>query len=309
MKAPKSVSLRTAVAGLLLLFGTVTANAGTLVIGLNDTGGPDQSKVQQYSTSGTFLGTVAGPADGIIDPVGFATDSAHNLYIASQNTNEMYRVTTGGAVSVFQTGLSAMFRVTSGPGDSAYFTQTAGGSTVKRLNSDGTVDVVVSGLTGPQDMTVTSAGTVYYSHAGGGAGKVFKFESGVSTEIADFGATVVRALTLDSGGNVLALFDGSLQSIDAGGAVSQLSAFGGIDLTLDDAGNIYIANHGAGTVRKLTSGGADLGVIVSGLSDPARIDYWDDSPVEVVEVPEPGMLAVFGLGLAALGFARRKRAA
>ncbi len=302
-------SLRLAAVGAVLALGIASADAGVLVVGLNDTGGPDQSKVQSYDTNGNFLGTVAGPADGIIDPVGFATDSAHNLYVASQNTLEMCRVTTGGAVSVFQTGLSAMFRVTSGENDSVYFTQTASGSTVNRLNANGTVDVVVSGLAGPQDMTVDSSGTVHYVANESGDWKVFKFESGVSTELANFGSTAVQAITLDGGGNVLALLNDSLQSIAAGGAVSQLAAFGGIDMTLDDAGNIYVLNNGAGTLRKFTGTGTDLGVIATGIDDPTRLDWWDNSPVEVTAVPEPGAIAVFGLGLAGLAFARRRKSA
>ena len=305
----RRLSLRLAAAGAVLVLGIASANAGVLVIGLNDTGGPDQSKVQSYDTNGNFLGTVAGPADGIIDPVGFATDSAHNLYVASQNTLEMYRVTTGGAVSVFQTGLSAMFRVTSGENDSVYFTQTASGSTVNRLNSNGTVDVVVSGIVGPADLTVDASGVVYYVGADGADRKVFKFDSGVTTELANFGPTAIQALTLDGGGNVLALLDGSLHSISAGGAVTQLASFGGIDMTLDDAGNIYVLNNGAGTLRKFSGTGTDLGVIATGLDDPTRLDWWDNSPVEVTALPEPAALAVFGLGLAGLAFARRRKTA
>ena len=69
-----------------------------------------------------------------------------------------------------------------------------------------------------------------------------------------------------------------------------------------DATNLYITNALGGTVSEYTTSGVSVNAaLISGLSGPTGI--------AVVSSPEPGSFGLLAVGLAGLGFLRRKRAA
>jgi glutamate synthase domain-containing protein 3 len=69
--------------------------------------------------------------------------------------------------------------------------------------------------------------------------------------------------------------------------------------------NLFVVNYDTGTVGEYTTSGAVVNAsLISDLSDPTGIAIGPD-----FATPEPGTLALLGLGLAGLGLCRRKRTA
>ena len=304
-------SARAVAAALALSLLAGTAEAGSIVIGLDElTSNPDHSKIQQYGTGGAFLATLAGPPT-VLDPTDFGEDSAGNLYIGSQDNSRIIKVTPGGTVSTFKSGLGALLLMAVGPDDGVYFTRTAGGTTLERVNQDGTIDIVVSGITSPRAIAFAANGDLYYSAENS---KVYRFVAGVSTLFANVGSTstdVISDMAFDAAGNLLVTqeFLNTVKSIDAGGAVSTFTTAGlsrPSGIAVDDGGGVYVANFNNGTVRKFAADGTDLGNFVSGLTRPVPVGFWS-AVANVVAVPAPGALASLLAGLGLIGLLRRRR--
>ena len=63
---------------------------------------------------------------------------------------------------------------------------------------------------------------------------------------------------------------------------------------------IFVASFGPGTIGEYTTAGATVNpALISGLSSPTGI--------AIASVPEPGTLTLLAVGLAGLGFCRRRR--
>jgi hypothetical protein len=126
-------------------------------------------------------------------------------------------------------------------------------------------------------------------------------------------------MTFDSLGNLL-VTEGSanrVESIDSAGVVSIFADAGdGISnpfgIAVDEAGLVYVANSGAGTVRRFQADGSPVGSgdFVTGLVAPFPLGYWRATELAppAVATPEPGTIL---LSLGGIGFlvARRRRAA
>jgi hypothetical protein len=91
---------------------------------------------------------------------------------------------------------------------------------------------------------------------------------------------------------------GAIRAFDAGGAL------------LDSALSAVGSQPGNQAFETLTVSAGDIRRIeIDGFADVIIDTITFDDPQGVVNVPEPGSLAILGLGLAGLGFARRKKAA
>jgi len=151
----------------------------------------------------------------LLAPAGVAVDSAGNVYIADTGNSNIREVTTDGNIATFA-GLG--FRGTGGDG---------GQPTSATLNV-------------PQDVFVASNGTVYIADTGNADIRTVApgTLNGVTVPLIN---TVAGSTTIGYAGD--------------GGAATSASLFNPWAVTVDSAGNIYIAEYGNNRIRKVDTSG------------------------------------------------------
>ncbi|MEL7269372.1 MAG: cadherin domain-containing protein [Bacteroidota bacterium] len=129
---------------------------------------------------------------------------------------------------------------------------------IRRITSSGVVSTVFTGLrfVSPRDIVVDASDNIYVSDTG--AHVIFKFEPGPTI----FGSpTYIES--------VLAGQRGTSGYVDDTGADARLNAPRGMDI--DSNGNIYVADTGNSTVRRITPSGEVTTIVSSGLSTPEDV--------------------------------------
>ncbi len=250
----------------------------------------------------TLAGTagVKGSADGIgaaasfIWPSGVATDSAGNVYVADKGNNTIRKITPAGVVSTLA-GRAGVQGSTNGIGAAASFNGPTGIATDSVGNvyvaSYDIVPVLGSGFSislvpGINDYNnairkITPAGVVSIlagstgSQDGAGVAAGFNNPEGVTTDsagnvyVADRGNNTIRMITPAGVVTTLAGTAGTIGSADGTGAAASFFEPSGV--AADSAGNVYVADRGNHTIRKITPAGvvSTLAGTADALSDSA----------------------------------------
>ncbi len=246
--------------------GVAVDSAGNVFVA--DTG---NETIRQISLSGsvsTFAGTAGatGTVNGIgaaarfKAPMGVAVDTAGNVYVASIGDQTIRKITNGGVVTTLA-GTANVVGSANGTGVAATFAQ-------------------------PDAVAVDTMGNVYVADSGNAlirkitsAGVVTTFAGmvGVTGDSDGPGATASfnnpNGVAVDGAGNVYAVnHNGTIRKITPGSVVSTLAGLpamvgsddgtGGaalFDLPLgaaaDAAGNVFVADTGNDTIRKVTPAG------------------------------------------------------
>jgi streptogramin lyase len=197
----------------------------------------------------------SGPKDLAVDPAG-------NVYVADMYNSTIRKITPAGAVSTLA-GLAVTSGSEDGLGSAARFSFPSGVAldsagniyvadsnnyTIRKITPAGAVSTL-AGLAGtpgstegsgsearfsfPQDVGVDSAGTVY---------------------VADYSNSTIRRVTAAGDVSTWAGPAGSTGSVDGPRAAARFSSPQGA--AVDTAGNIYVADTGNNTIRKITPAGA-----------------------------------------------------
>jgi sugar lactone lactonase YvrE len=225
------------------------------------------------SIIGLYFRTLAGlagsfgSADGtgsdarFSSPQGIAFDTAGNLFVADTNNYTIRKITSGGVATTFA-GLAGSSGSADGTGSAARFIyprgitiDTAGNLfvadtynfTIRKITSGGVV-TTFAGLAG-------SPG----SADGTGSDARFFYPSGITIDtegnlfVADTNNYTIRKIT--SGGVVttLAGLAGSFGSTNGTGSAARF--FYPFGITIDTAGNLFVADTYNQTIRKITSAG------------------------------------------------------
>jgi hypothetical protein len=292
-------------------------------------------RIRKVATDGT-ISTVAGngsttfAGDGgaatsasLSEPVDVALDAAGNLYIADENNHRIRKVTTDGIISTVAGSDTAGFAGDGGAATSASLTRPrsvtldAAGNLyiadsrnhrIRKVATDGTISTVAGnslagGFAGdggaatsaslkyPRGVTLDAAGNLYiadqFNHrirkvatdgtistvAGNGT-PTFAGDGGAATSAS---LNTPSAVSLDAAGNLyIADFNNHrIRKVDTDGIISTVAGndtpgFAGDDgaatsaslyrpsgVTLDAAGNLYIADNGNNRIRKLLFNLAD----------------------------------------------------
>jgi uncharacterized protein (TIGR03437 family) len=236
-------------------------------------------------------------AAGVNQPEGMALDAAGNLYIADVLDNAVRKVTTAGVITTIAgTGLTGF------GGD--------GGPAVRAL------------LNGPRAVAVDAAGNVYIADsgnnrirrvdtngaiqtiAGNGATDFFPEDSaGTTSSLSD-----PRGVAVDGAGNVYISDTGHnrVRKLFPGGAISTIAGFDGAccyagdgglaalarlnqpaGLTLDAAGNLYVADAGNSAIRLLRQ--VATSVSIAAVTNAASNLIGPISPGELITLYGTGM--------------------
>ncbi|HEX3480072.1 MAG TPA: hypothetical protein VHT91_33870 [Kofleriaceae bacterium] len=231
----------------------------------------DNSTIRKVTAAGvvtTLAGTarMAGSADGMAAtarfylPTGVAVDSVGNVYVADEGNSNIRKVTAAGIVATLAgtaswgsadgTGTAARFNSANGvavdSGGNAYVADYYN-STIRKVTAAG----VVTTLAGTAGMAGRADGT--------GAAARFYLPSGVAVDsagnvcVADLYNHTIRKVTAAGVVTTLAGTAGLVGSTDGTGAAARFNFPSGV--AIDSAGNIYVADAGNSTIRKVTAAG------------------------------------------------------
>ncbi len=209
----------------------------------------------------------AGSADGtgslaqFSSPRGLTVDTAGNVYVADTSNSTVRRITAAGVVTVLAgaegqpgsadgAGTAARFNTPIGlAADSAgnIYVADSANFTVRRIGPDGTV--------------TTFAGGVGQSGSADGTGTAARFASLTdlavdrfgNVYVADTGNDTVRLISPSGIVSTLAGSAGQAGIADGTGTAARFAFPYGV--AVDSLGNVYVADSGSGTIRKITSGG------------------------------------------------------
>ncbi len=227
----------------------------------------NNQKVRKISASGivsTIAGSTFGFADGegptaqFRNPGGISMDGQGNLYIADWDNNRIRKITPDNFVSTYAGG--------NGRGDEdGDAISVAQFNTPKGSSMDATGNLFVAEQDNHAIRKITPAGMVS-TIAGGNSG----FENGIGM-VARFNRP--RDVVVDASGNLYVADAGnhSIRKITSNGTVSTLAGNGTLGFTdgdgaaarfenpkglaVDKSGNIYVADYGNHSIRKITPAG------------------------------------------------------
>ena len=211
-------------------------------------------------TVSTFAGLAAniGGADGTGSAAQFnypqkvASDSAGNVLVADSGNNTIRRITPSGVVTTLA-GTAGMSGNTDGTGANARFWFPNGvaadgagnvyvadgnNNAIRKITPGGVVTTLANLADSPSGLAIDSAGNLY-------AGSYTK----------------VRKIT--PAGVVTTFAGSSYGYLDATGTAAQFA--GAVDVAVDSADNVYVADSENGRVRKITPGGV-VSTLATGLS-------------------------------------------
>jgi hypothetical protein len=209
-------------------------------------------------SSGSADGT--GSSARFNNPIGVATDSAGNVYVADSYNYTIRKITPSGVVSTFA-GLAGSSGSADGTGSVARLNSPSGVAT------DSAGNVYVADSLNRTIRKITSAGAVSTlagtagssgSADGTGSAARFSYPYGIATDsvgnvyVADTNNTI-RMITSAAVVSTLAGTAGSSGSVDGTGAAARFNFPSGV--TTDSASNVYVTDTNNNTIRKITPAG------------------------------------------------------
>jgi len=228
-------------------------------------------------------------------PSGVAVDRAGNIYVADTDNFRIRVVAPNGTIRTMAGGGQSA-ATEGGPATSAslgfaqrvavdtagnLFILEWGSGNIRKVSPDGTLSLVVSGLSDAAGLAVDTAGNLYF---------------------AEFSNNRVRKLAPDGTVTTVAGTGGMGYSGD-GGPATGARLWSPNDVAIDAGGNLYIADTGNGRVRRVTPGG--IISTVAGGGPPGTTG--DGGPATNASLDNPISVGVDTAGNFYIGFTSRIR--
>ena len=259
-------------------FGVATDSSGNVYVA--DQLDQTIRKITPAGVVTTLAGKVGikGSADGtgtaatFDNPAGVATDSSGNVYVADQGNNTIREITPAGVVTTLA-GTPGQIGSSDGTGAAARFNGPAGvatdssgnvyvvdqvNSTVRKIASGGVV-TTLAGTAGVAGSTDNTGITARFNFPGAlctdSSGNIYVADTKGNLFITDQDNDTIRQLVISSGAvTTVAGSPGILGFSNGSGTGAEFYAPLGI--AIDGSGNLYIADTGNNSIRKLAPGGA-----------------------------------------------------
>ena len=226
-----------------------------------------QSTYEPYSFT-TFAGLPPGSADGtgsaarFNSPAGVAVDSADNTYVADTVNSTIRKITPAGVVTTFA-GLAGSTGSANGTGSTARFNfpSALAVDSANNIYVADTANSTIRKIT-PARVVSTFAGLAGSIGTANGIGSAarFDFPAGVAVDragtgniyVGDTSNFTIRQITPAGVVTTLAGSPGVRGGANGTGSAARFELPEG--LVVDSAGNIYVADTDASTIRKITPG-------------------------------------------------------
>ena len=277
--------------------GVAVDGAGTLYVA--DTSSCTIRKITTGGVVTTLAGSAyaQGSADGtgsaarFVLPMAVAVDAAGNVYVADEGNDTIRKVAPGGVVTTLA-GTAGLQGSADGVGSAARFFNPYG------VAADAAGDVYVADTNNQTIRKITPGGvvtTLTGTVAGSGSAAGFSGPGGVAVDaagnvyVSDSGNDTIREITPGGVVTTLAGTAGISGSLDGTGNAAQFGHTWGI--SVDGAGNVYVADTGNNSIRKVTSAG-----VVTTLAGPAGVSRGSDGVGSAARFYNPTASAVDGAG-------------
>ena len=249
--------------------GITVDSAGIVYVA--DTSNHTIRKITPDGTVTTIAGSagVSGTKNGLgaaarfNTPVGLTTDPAGNIYVADTGNNAIRQISPDGMVttlagssghsgsvdskrSVLGLGgrFNSPFSLTLDPSGNIFVADT-GNNTIRKINLAGAV-TTLAGAAGNQGSADGTNRTASFSSPEG-----ITMDSSGNLLVADAANNLIRKITPAGVVTTIAGLAGTAGSADGSNSVASFNSPG--DLTLDDQGNIYVADTQNNTIRTINS--------------------------------------------------------
>jgi D-alanyl-D-alanine dipeptidase len=210
-------------------------------------------------SSGSADGT--GSAARFANPFGVATDGSGTVYVADTNNNAIRKITSAGFVSTLA-GLAGSQGSADGTGSTARFAlpfavaTDSGGNVYVADSYNETIRKIT-----PAGVVTTLAGLARNSGSADGTASAARFsdpeglftDAGGTVYVADAGNHTIRKITPAGAVTTLAGLAVGSGSADGPGTAARFSSPSGV--ATDSSRNVYVADAGNYTIRKITSAG------------------------------------------------------
>ncbi len=246
-------------------------------------------------SSGSADGT--GSAARFFQPYGVAVDSTANVYVSDTNNYTIRKITPSGQVSTLA-GVAGNRGSSDGAGPAASFSfpQGVAVDSAGNLYVTDTSNFTIRKIS-PSGVVTTPAGLAGNRGSIDGTGNSarFDFPNGVAVDgtgtlfVADTVNNTIRKITPAGVVSTLAGAAGSLGSADGTGITASFTSPQGI--AVDSTGNVYVADTGNYTIRKITPAG-----VVTTLAGLARNPGSADGTGNAARFFQPAGVTVDGTG-------------
>ena len=233
--------------------------------------------VSTYAGSAGTLGSTDAMGTNALfyQPDGIAIDGSGNLFVSDYFNNTVRQITTGTAVTTLA-GLAGTAGSADGTTNSARFSAPQGvavsggiiyvadtaNSTIRKVTYGGVV-TTFAGSPSAGATNGTSLNARFYNP------RNVAVDGSRNVYVADTQNSVIRKMSASGTVSILAGTPGVSGSVDGAGNTALFSSPQGI--AVDGGGNVYVADTGNSTIRKITSGGT-VATLAGSAGNPGNSD-------------------------------------